>query len=962
MDQFYTAHKKRQEFSPRYHQPYGLNLMKPSQQLNSPPYSSLSAHETSFHSSIINKDPKTISNAELKNLLDQHPKELKKMRRKNPQQQLLILIDFISTLCRVPKSTLLSVAQNKFFTLLQMPFTDLLQRWRRSSSLTENEIYMFRSIVKLIKRFIKATDANEVLPSWLLDSMFLNIIADCLTNIATSEKFLYDTNNRLLKYFTRLIETYIFYQEYFDDESHSNQDTFVLLLDPILQCLTSSHYINAFTNISEDKKSMTTIEKLLLLKCPSFLISYNGSRLEQTMENLLSTMLPQYVTLLDKIVPTAHNWKRAMIRSVQYLLKTINHGANHYQINAKLVSKHLSLIDHVLKLLDEPIFYNNLQGSLSNLETNFINTAISFLVNMISEPAILAQIKESQVTPVFLRLTSCQYQPLVLNIYNLIADTTREEDIKQMHKPGQLLENIINSLKTTLDESSNDTSHQEQLFETLKGLVQHDQMKDEIIKQNAIPFLLECTNKLTDKSNILIFEILWSLTFREEGALALRSNSNFLNKIQTISQDSNNEPLKKAVDGLVWKLVREPENLERIAKRQAEEQNNTNQGVKTITEEIINSAGEKQLVTRTIQSANTSDERIFQYDMMISYCHADKDLIYKIHKFLVDQGFKIWIDLNNMYGPAMNAMADAVENSEFIILCMSDSYKRSTYCQAEAEYAFNCKRRLLPLIVREGYRPDGWLGFMIGSRIYVDFGRFDFDTACEKLITEISHQRKQPLPSKSVQVSQHEKPTEVISDKLKTSITYDHDVVPMDINRKPASNFIKKYVNDWTDSDVLDFLFTENLTELMPICKAMDGPAIIQLYGMCKSQSSQTFILLDDELKSTYKKKLHITVFTRFLSAMEKRLTTRPPTSLRIVEEPFEITYTTPYKYISYTPNTSIVNNGSSQYDSNSDQQYFDQLYSDRPYDLTITSNASSLQLLKAVEQYGPNLKKLLSI
>ncbi|CAF2746617.1 unnamed protein product [Rotaria sp. Silwood2] len=98
-----------------------------------------------------------------------------------------------------------------------------------------------------------------------------------------------------------------------------------------------------------------------------------------------------------------------------------------------------------------------------------MNTAISFLVNMISEPAILAQVKESQVTPVFLRLTSCQYKPLVINAYNLIADTTREEDIKEMDKPGQLLENIIDSLKTTLQQPSKDTSHHEQLLETLKG-------------------------------------------------------------------------------------------------------------------------------------------------------------------------------------------------------------------------------------------------------------------------------------------------------------------------------------------------------------------------------------------------------------------------------------------------------------------------------------------------------------
>lgn len=88
------------------------------------------------------------------------------------------------------------------------------------------------------------------------------------------------------------------------------------------------------------------------------------------------------------------------------------------------------------------------------------------------------------------------------------------------------------------------------------GLVQHDQMKDEILKQNALPFLFECANKLTDKSHTLVLEVLWSLTFNEQGAQALRSNPAFLNKIQMISTNSNDEALKKAADGLVWKLIR----------------------------------------------------------------------------------------------------------------------------------------------------------------------------------------------------------------------------------------------------------------------------------------------------------------------------------------------------------------------------------------------------------------------
>jgi hypothetical protein len=41
----------------------------------------------------------------------------------------------------------------------------------------------------------------------------------------------------------------------------------------------------------------------------------------------------------------------------------------------------------------------------------------------------------------------------------------------------------------------------------------------------------------------------------------------------------------------------------------------------------------------------------YQHDIMISYCHADKELVYRIHKYLSDKGLKIWFDRDNIYGP-----------------------------------------------------------------------------------------------------------------------------------------------------------------------------------------------------------------------------------------------------------------------------------------------------------------------
>lgn len=92
--------------------------------------------------------------------------------------------------------------------------------------------------------------------------------------------------------------------------------------------------------------------------------------------------------------------------------------------------------------------------------------------------------------------------------------------------------------------------------------------------------------------------------------------------------------------------------LEQAAKRAQDMETTT---VMT-TEEVIGEDGQKKIVTKKVE--RPAMEKTFEYDMMISYCHADKDLVYKIHQFLVDEGFKVWIDLNNMHGPGKYRSVD----------------------------------------------------------------------------------------------------------------------------------------------------------------------------------------------------------------------------------------------------------------------------------------------------------------
>ncbi len=76
-------------------------------------------------------------------------------------------------------------------------------------------------------------------------------------------------------------------------------------------------------------------------------------------------------------------------------------------------------------------------------------------------------------------------------------------------------------------------------------------------------------------------------------------------------------------------------------------------------------------------------------------------------------------------------------------LYVQSIYKQSAYCQSEAEYAYARQQHIIPLVMEKQYRPDGWLGFICASKMYVDFTKTDFEQAFQKLISQIQlHNRR----------------------------------------------------------------------------------------------------------------------------------------------------------------------------------------------------------------------------
>ena len=155
---------------------------------------------------------------------------------------------------------------------------------------------------------------------------------------------------------------------------------------------------------------------------------------------------------------------------------------------------------------------------------------------------------------------------------------------------------------------------------------------------------------------------------------------------------------------------------------------NSDQGVK----EICSNMKWNMQVERTIGNAATSNH------IMISYNSMSRSICLNIKSKLEALGHKVWIDVNDIRGSSLDSMAKAVENSWCVIICITEKYRQSINCQSEAQYAFKLNKKIVPLIMESGYENvKGWLGLIIGDKIFVNFTKYEFEECIRRLKHEL---------------------------------------------------------------------------------------------------------------------------------------------------------------------------------------------------------------------------------
>ena len=269
-------------------------------------------------------------------------------------------------------------------------------------------------------------------------------------------------------------------------------------------------------------------------------------------------------------------------------------------------------------------------------------------------------------------------------------------------------ENLLSFIITLLDEAwqsedrhSNGYSAKE-LAEGLSHLAINDANKNILGQNGVIPVLISVIKTSNeDEEKASATRALWMLAFDDNNKEKVRQEEGAMDILHQLQQSKNSE-VQKAAAGALWEL-------EGKTARQSSEK--------------IESTGNH---------------------VMISYQWDSQEVLVEVKNRLQASGYRVWMDLEQMGGSTLEAMAKAVEDSSVVLICVSERYKESPNCRSEAEYAYQLRKDIIPLMMQRKYRGDGWLGMLVGTKLWFDFqNKLVLEQGVTKLIRELGGRGKE---------------------------------------------------------------------------------------------------------------------------------------------------------------------------------------------------------------------------
>ena len=239
-----------------------------------------------------------------------------------------------------------------------------------------------------------------------------------------------------------------------------------------------------------------------------------------------------------------------------------------------------------------------------------------------------------------------------------------------------------------------------ELAEGLSHLAINDANKKILGQNGVIPVLISVIKTSNeDEEKASATRALWMLAFHDSNKEKIRQEEGAMDILHRLQQSENPE-VQKAAAGALWEIEgKTARHLERIE--------------------------------------STGNH------VMISYQWDSQEVLVEVKNRLQASGYRVWMDLEQMKGSTLDAMAEAVENASVVLVCVSRRYKESQNCRSEATYAYDLKKDIIPLMMERNYKGDGWLGIIVTGKMWFDFqSKHVLEQSVTKVIKELGGRGK----------------------------------------------------------------------------------------------------------------------------------------------------------------------------------------------------------------------------
>jgi len=251
----------------------------------------------------------------------------------------------------------------------------------------------------------------------------------------------------------------------------------------------------------------------------------------------------------------------------------------------------------------------------------------------------------------------------------------------------------------------------------IQNLALNDTNKSKLVAGGVLPLLVKC---FTADSHVniplYVTGALWNLAFNADNKTKMIAEPGLVDLMKRLQSHASKEVCQNASGVLFQLFGHEHHHKTDNTHTKAEG------GDRYDNDKKVQDKGKDKAVS--MERKDESDEKKSSspgnWDVMMSYNWASQDIIVLVARKLQQAGLRVWLDVDQMSGSTLDAMAAAVEGAKIVIVGVSKKYKDSASCRTEAQYAFQLGKQIVPLMMQSGYKADGWLGALLGTTLWFD--------------------------------------------------------------------------------------------------------------------------------------------------------------------------------------------------------------------------------------------------